>query len=75
MGIFNTLEERGLAPALDSLEYRAAQDSAVLRGAHQLAHALGRQALLRDAGDPTILTHVAGRSSAPDATTESSKHS
>ena len=57
VGIFNTLEERGLAPALDSLEYRAARDSAVLRGAHQLAHALGRQALLRDAGDPTILAH------------------
>jgi hypothetical protein len=54
-GIFNTLEEKGLAPALDSLEHRAAQDSAVLRGAHQLAHALGRQALLRNEGDPAIL--------------------
>jgi hypothetical protein len=53
--IFNTLDERGLAPALDSLESRAAQDSAVLRGAHQLAHALGRQALLRNEGDPAIL--------------------
>jgi hypothetical protein len=54
-GIFNTLQARGLAPALDSLEHRAAQDSAVLRGAHQLAHALGRQALLRNEGDPAIL--------------------
>jgi hypothetical protein len=54
-GIFHTLAERGLSPALDSLEHWAAQDSAVLRGGHQLAHALGRQALLESDGDPTIL--------------------
>jgi hypothetical protein len=54
-GVFIALEERGLAPALDSLEQRAAQDSAVLRGAHQLAHALGREALIRSGGDPAIL--------------------
>jgi hypothetical protein len=54
-GIFNALEEQGLTPALDSLEHRASQDSSVLRGAHQLAHALGRQALLKNEGDSRIL--------------------
>jgi hypothetical protein len=53
--IFATLERGGLAPALDSLEHRAEQDSSVLRGAHQLAHTLGRRALERNGGDPAIL--------------------
>jgi hypothetical protein len=53
--VFTTLERRGLAAALDSLEHRASQDSAVLRGAHQLVHALGRRALIASGGNAAVL--------------------
>lgn len=53
--VFATLERNGLTAALDSLERRAASDSVVLRGAHQLAHALGRQALMSSGGDASII--------------------
>ena len=50
-----TLGVDGLPSALDSLERLAASDSLVLRDAHQLAHALGREALTRSGSDPAIL--------------------
>jgi hypothetical protein len=53
--VFGTLEQSGLPAALDSLEHLAATDGIVLREGHQLAHALGRQALTSSRGDPTIL--------------------
>ena len=53
--VFATLERNGLTAALDSLERRAASDSVVLRGGHQLAHALGRQALLSSGGDASVI--------------------
>jgi hypothetical protein len=49
------LERSGLAAALDLLEQLAAADSVLLRGGHQLAHTLGREALRRSGGDPGIL--------------------
>ena len=49
------LQQDGLSTALDSLEWLAARDSLVLRDAHQLAHALGREALIRSGSDPAIL--------------------
>jgi hypothetical protein len=54
-GLFTTLERAGLPAALDSLERFASRDSAVLREGHQLAHALGREALTTSKGDPAIL--------------------
>jgi hypothetical protein len=53
--VFSALGRDGLPGALDSLERSASRDSAVLRGAHQLAHALGRQAVLKSGGDPALL--------------------
>jgi hypothetical protein len=53
--VFAVLEARGLSAALDSLERRATHDSVVLRNGHQLAHALGREALTRSGGDPSVL--------------------
>jgi hypothetical protein len=55
--VFAVLERRGLSAALDSLERQAAADSLVLRRGHQLAHALGRDALTRSGGDPAVLGH------------------
>jgi hypothetical protein len=49
------LRRDGLAAALDSLERRAAGDSAVLRDGHQVAHALGRDAVARHGGDASII--------------------
>jgi hypothetical protein len=49
------LRRHGLGAALDSLEQRAAQDSFVLRGAHQMAHALGRKAVAGAGGDASII--------------------
>jgi hypothetical protein len=49
------LRREGLGAALDSLEQRAARDSIVLRGAHQMAHALGRDAVARHGGDATVI--------------------
>ena len=49
------LRRDGLAAALDSLEQRAARDSAVLRDGHQMAHALGRDAVARRGGDASII--------------------
>jgi hypothetical protein len=53
--LFNALDSSGLAAALDSLERRASSDSLVLRSGHQLAHALGRRALLRSDGGAEVL--------------------
>jgi len=53
--VFAVLHASGLGAALDSLERQAARDSLVLRNGHQLAHALGREALASSGGDPAIL--------------------
>lgn len=52
---FRALDREGLAAALDTLERLAALDSLVLRNAHQIAHALGRQALALEGNDPRVL--------------------
>ena len=49
------LRRDGLAAALDSLERRAAGDSVLLRNGHQMAHALGRQAVAEHGGDASII--------------------
>src|SRR4051794_36060864 len=49
-GIFAALEHEGLQVAMDSLVRQAAADSVVLRGGHQLAHALGRRSLAGEGG-------------------------
>jgi hypothetical protein len=54
-GIFATLEHDGLQAAMDSLVRQAAADSVVLRGGHQLAHALGRRSLASNNGDPSVI--------------------
>jgi len=54
-GVFRTLHDRGLAPALDSLDRQATRDSLVLRAGHQLAHALGRQAFASNGGSDTVI--------------------
>ncbi len=54
-GVFAALEERGLGVAMDSLVREAAADSVVLRGGHQLAHALGRRSLALNGGDPAVI--------------------
>jgi len=53
--VFAVLGASGLGAALDSLERRAAYDSTVLRNGHQLAHALGREALTSSGGNPAVL--------------------
>jgi hypothetical protein len=54
-GLEGVLGRQGLAAALDSLELLAAQDSAVLRDGHQIAHALGRDAVAAHGGDAAII--------------------
>lgn len=49
------LRRQGLAAALDSLEFRAARDSTLHRDGHQMAHALGREAVAAHAGDAAII--------------------
>ena len=49
------LRRQGLAAALDSLASRAARDSALHRDGHQMAHALGREAVAEHAGDAAII--------------------
>lgn len=49
------LRRDGLAAALDSLEGRAAADSSLQRGGHQLAHALGRDAVALAGGNAAVL--------------------
>lgn len=54
---FATLRHGGrLADALDLLERAAARDSAVLRDGHQLAHALGRLAVVESRGDASVVS-------------------
>jgi hypothetical protein len=54
---FDTLRHGGrLADALDLLERAAATDSAVLRNGHQLAHALGRLAVVESHGDASVVS-------------------
>ncbi len=52
---FGALQRDGLAAALDALERAAAEDSTVLRGGHQLAHALGRMAVAANGGDASVI--------------------
>jgi hypothetical protein len=54
-GVFHTLQDRGLAAALDSLDRQAERDSLVLRAGHQLAHALGRLAFAGSGRSDTII--------------------
>jgi hypothetical protein len=49
------LDRDGLAAALDSLDARARRDTALQREGHQLAHALGRRAVVERAGDASII--------------------
>ncbi len=49
------LARDGLAAALDSLDRRAARDSALLRNGHQIAHTLGRDAVARAGGDASVI--------------------
>ena len=49
------LRRDGLGAALDSLERRASRDSSVLRGGHQMAHALGREAVDARGGDASVI--------------------
>jgi hypothetical protein len=49
------LRRDGLGAALDSLERRSARDSAVLRDGHQMAHALGRDAVAMHGGEASII--------------------
>jgi hypothetical protein len=49
------LRRQGLAAALDSLTLRAERDSSVIRDGHQMAHALGREAVAYHAGDATVI--------------------
>lgn len=51
---FGVLEREGLSSALEVLVDAAAEDSAILRSGHQLAHALGRTAL-NQSGDPALV--------------------
>ena len=54
---FDTLRQGGrLADALDLLERAAARDSAVLRDGHQLAHALGRLAVVESHGAASVVS-------------------
>jgi hypothetical protein len=52
---FGILQRQGLTAALDALDDAAAKDSTILRGAHQLAHALGRQAVAVHGGDASVI--------------------
>ena len=45
----------GLAASLDRLQRAAAQDTLVLREGHQVAHALGRQAVRASGGDASVI--------------------
>ena len=49
------LRRQGLAAALDSLAVRAALDSTLLPDAHQMAHALGREAVAEHGGDAGVI--------------------
>jgi hypothetical protein len=53
---FGALQREGLGASLDVLEHAAAEDSAVLRDGHQLAHALGRQAVAARGGDASVIS-------------------
>jgi hypothetical protein len=54
-GVMAVLHRQGLAASLDTLEQWAARDSAVLRDGHQIAHALGRQAVADHGGDAAVI--------------------
>jgi hypothetical protein len=49
------LRRQGLAAALDSLALRADRDSTLFRDGHQMAHALGREAVAEHGGDATVV--------------------
>jgi hypothetical protein len=53
--VMTVLHHQGLAASLDTLEQWAARDSAVLRDGHQMAHALGRQAVADRGGDAAVI--------------------
>jgi hypothetical protein len=54
--VFGALEREGLAAALDSLMSAAAADTVLLRGGHQLAHRLARQAVARADNDARVIS-------------------
>jgi hypothetical protein len=54
-GAMAVLHREGLPAALDSLEQWSARDSVVLRAGHQMAHALGRQAVAERGGDVAVI--------------------
>ncbi len=54
-GVFGVLRRHGLAAALDTLESAAREDTVVLRQGHQLAHALGREAVRLSGGDASVI--------------------
>ncbi len=58
---FAVLHRQGLAAALDTLERAAERDSAVMRDAHQTAHALGRQAVVDQRGDASVIRQCSPR--------------
>ena len=53
--LLEVMNRDGLGASLDTLRVLAARDSMVLRDAHQLAHALGREALREARGSPAVL--------------------
>jgi hypothetical protein len=60
-GAFDVLRRQGLAASLDALEREAERDSAVMRDAHQVAHALGRQAVADRGGDASVVRECSPR--------------
>lgn len=52
---FAALTRQGLGASLDLLDRAAAEDSAVLRDGHQLAHALGRLAVEQRGADASVI--------------------
>lgn len=59
--VFAVLERDGLAHALEALGSAASADSAVLRDAHQIAHALGRQAVSASGGGASVIAQCSPR--------------
>jgi hypothetical protein len=58
---FDVLARDGLAAALDSLQRATQQDSLILREGHQIAHALGRQAVAARGGDASVIAQCSPR--------------
>ncbi len=54
-GLLGLLHRQGLAALLDTLVQRATKYSVVMRGGHQIAHALGRLAGSKHYGDASVI--------------------